>query len=308
MNRPAARLLPPLACWLCVASGCIAINRPPAVPMDSAASLFEKAQITYKVDAGRQQAPVSVARIEGQLVSYQQMPSGPLAGDTQGTLEIEYPHPRQRDGYALAKVTIRTKFPAGPAGAEQSFSEKMVDGVRQTPVIGKMVPGTSVVEEIWEYDVPRGQFDRAVSKMNTQRYFERHTKSEGQVEINARLDGNKVNKSWNRVDDLDQIMLDARAHGRLVSYKRSGSADQATYPPPESVAAYRAYAAQDAAHGAPSTGFLAGGPALPGVTANPQATSSHSGLDPRNIASKLWPKQREPVKVTRLPVVGVWNR
>ena len=45
--------------------------------LDSQAGIYDKAQIRYELDAGKLNVPLSVAHIEGQLVSYEQMPTLP---------------------------------------------------------------------------------------------------------------------------------------------------------------------------------------------------------------------------------------
>lgn len=289
---------------VCVTAGCMAINRPPAIPYDSAASLFEEAKLTYRVDAGKLQVPVSVARIEGQLVSYEQVPSSLRDRESSGVLEILYPHPNKREGYGLARVTIQSKLPSAiePPATKSSFTKMVSESARKVPVVGSMVATEHEAEETWELDVPRAQLDRIVTRMNDQRYFERRTTSTETVKILAELDGHEVEKAWNRIDEMDELMVTVRSHGRLVSYKRGEGVDQMAHPPANSVAAYRAYAAQDAAQGGPGSGFLAGGPVLPGVSADPSVPAGYGSVDPRTIAGP-GPTMPGAPQLTRLPNV-----
>src|SRR4051812_19655544 len=76
--------------------------------LDSRAGLFETAALVYRLDAGRQTAPLSVTRVEGQHVSYDEVPSSPLADQSVGTLSVTYPHPTLGKQAAAATVIVET--------------------------------------------------------------------------------------------------------------------------------------------------------------------------------------------------------
>lgn len=252
-----------LLCVLLGFVGCKASGyKGPAIPYDSAAALYEQAQLTYVVDASKLQVPISVAQIEGQHVSYQQVPSAIQQGRTLGRVEIEYPHPRGKSGYALARVTIESKFAS--EGEKPSVASRV-------PVVGQWIDPPTQVEEVWELDIPRSDLDRVVAQLNQVRYFDRDTKAPGPVSIEAKLDGRALNKSWERVPELDELMVAVRGHGHLVAYQRTPTTSMLAGPPPSSIAAYRAYAAEDARYAQRPQGYLAGGSALPGVAVNPSA-------------------------------------
>ncbi len=245
---------------LCAAAGCQPGYIKPPVPYDSASSYFDKAHIQYAVDASKLQVPVSVARIEGQLVSYQQVPSTVQHGGTIGNLEIEYPHPQGRQGFALARVKIESKFSAD--GTAPSLTS-------QIPIVGRWVQPPTQVQEIWELDIPRDQLDHAVASLNQKRFFERSTGGTGPVALETSIDGHAMNKTWESVPELDQLMVAVRTYGRLVSYQRTPTTDKMAGPPPASIEAYRAYAARDIGYGASADRYFSRGDTLPGVTANP---------------------------------------
>lgn len=241
--------------------GCKGGYTRPLVPIDSAAGMYEKARVSYEVDAGEMQVPVSVAKIEGQLVSYQQVPSSLQAGETLGRLEIEYPHPRGLNGYALARVTVESSF-AGKEGQTPSKTSKL-------PVVGAWTDPRTKTMEVWELDIPRSEFDRIVAALNQARYFDRSMDNPGPVSMAAKIDGNDVDKKWNRVAELDGLMVAVRGHGRLVTYNRTPTTDEVAGPVPKSVAAYRAYSAHDASFGPSPNAYVSSGYTLPGVSANP---------------------------------------
>lgn len=283
---------------LCVVCGCKAGYRPPAMPYDSAASLFEKANLSYEVDAGALKAPVAVARIEGQQVSYDQLPSTLEDRTTFGRLEIEYPHPGDMPGYALARVTVKSKFPETVAsGGKESLSDKWTASLRKAPLIGDAIDPPTQVEEVWELDLPRVGLDRAIAQLNQASYFERESQAEGPVKVTVKIDGQSVDKTWQRVPELDALMMAARSRGRLLSYKRSASAEKLAHRPPASIDAYRHYARLDSARGA--TGFAAAGSAAPAISANPQLPPpAYPVVDPRFAPGG---GGVDPARIARLP-------
>src|SRR5271168_1909979 len=112
VNRPATWLV-----WLLAASplgsGCSWWNHP-RPQLDSMAGLYDRASIVYRLDASQLCEPLAVARIEGQLVAYQELPTAPVANSAVGTLTIKYPHPAGVPNCALAEVVIETRKPDGP--------------------------------------------------------------------------------------------------------------------------------------------------------------------------------------------------
>jgi hypothetical protein len=272
-----------LAALLVVAAigcGCTSNFLASKVPFDSAASLYDQARISYQIDAGKLQVPVSVARIEGQLVYYQEVPSSLTPNSTIGKLEIEYPHPRGLAGYALARVSIQSSYPERKPvadDAKSAINERLSETVSQLPLVGTFASSAAAeVDEIWELDVPRIELDRIVFDLNQEGYFGREAKS-GPVAIRAKIDGHSVARSWERLSVLDRMMVEVRSHGRLISYKRTPGSDKLAGPPPASLAAYRDYAARDASTGQMADRYLAGGPSYPGVSADPHSRSSLHG-------------------------------
>src|SRR5690606_19975863 len=72
-------------------------KRPPEQPETS---------ITYELDAGKLNVPLAVARIEGQSVSYDQLPGSLWPERTVGKLHVTYPHADAPEGCARAEVRI----------------------------------------------------------------------------------------------------------------------------------------------------------------------------------------------------------
>jgi hypothetical protein len=226
-------------------------DRRPKVPIDSAAGLFDTAKIEYKLDAGQLNLPLAVTRVEGQLVSYDQVPSDPRRDSSIGTLKIEYPHPEGRQGYARARLEISSTAPnAGsaptPASSEKNDStwSKVAHTMNPKRLWTAATERTAKVDEAWELDIPRARLDKAITSLNQAGYFDSKSKGIDGVAINAKVDGKQLNKSWQQVPDLNELMLEVRNQGRLVAYTRPAG-DPATPNQPSSIAAYQHYAEQD---------------------------------------------------------------
>jgi hypothetical protein len=292
--------------WTAFLCGCKAGYLPPKVPYDSAASLYDRARVLYQVDAGKLQVPVSVARIEGQHVSYQQIPSSATSKSTLGRLEIAYPHPRGLKGYALARVTIQSRYPEAaplPSSTDEVLAARIAETVAQVPLVGSAVAPTAEVEETWEMDVPRAELDRVVAELNQRGFYERKSAATGPVGIETSIDGHNVKKSWDRVPELDALMVAVRSRGRLIAYHRNARADRLAGPTPDSVLAYRAYAGQDARGGGLVNAYVAGGPAFPGVSADPQSMPGPTPGSGAYIAQAPVVQNR----TARLPSVSPWG-
>jgi hypothetical protein len=213
--------------------------RPHAVPLDSAAGMFDSAKIVYQVDAGQLCEPLAMARIEGQLVSYEQTPSAPLPNHSTGKLTVEYPHPQGKPGFALARVDVISRVPA-PTQADKSTAKLLAHGIEWG--WRKVVPETNPADmssETWTLDIPKSHFDLAVGQLNNTGYFTVAKHGAPGVEIQTRLDGKTLDKRWRRVPELDALMLRARNAGQLVAYHRATSDNSRRPQEFASVAAYK---------------------------------------------------------------------
>lgn len=238
------------AAWVAtVGSGCSIVDRRPTVPIDSAAGLYDSAKIEYKLDAGQLNLPLAVTRVEGQLVSYDQVPSNPRRDKSIGTLKIEYPHPDGRPGVARARLEISSTAPgasaaAATAGGTNSSWSKVANTLSPKRLWTSATSRQPKVDEAWELDIPRSHLDEAVTSLNRSGYFDTRQKGIEGVAVAARVDGKQLNKSWRQVPELNELMLMVRNQGRLVSYARE--ADSPASPnPPSSLAIYERYRQQD---------------------------------------------------------------
>lgn len=251
------------------ASGCIQFGG--SVPRDASAGLFEEAAISYRVDAGKEGLAMAAARIEGQLVSYDQVPSTPRSDHSVGRLTLQYPHPRGVDGMALARVEINSKWHTTPDGEVQTVDQSALSTRLTTALAEGKWPGKTTAGELhesWELDIPKAQLDRIVADLNGAGYFGKQRKSKSGIELAARIDGGQVTKAWEQVPELDLLMRRVRSEGQLIAYHRTPGVKKPGEHAFSSVAAYQALGhnanphavAQGAMPMTPANGYVATGP------------------------------------------------
>lgn len=257
MNRPCLRSMGYLLLTL-AASGCHFMDEVRRPRVDTAGGMYDKATINYKLDASRLGEPMALARIEGQLVSYDPQPSAPEAGTAVATLKVIYPHPDGLAGFAQAEVTVQSKL--SKAMLKAAAKEPALSGARWK------VAGLKEDEldyEIWRFDLPKIELDRGIGSLTATGFFSTGPANDAGVEVDARMDNVHRAKGWKQVAGLDAIMLRVRRSGQLVSYRRAPSVAGA--PRATSVDAYRALVGSD---GRP-VAQMAAVPGQPPVTTAP---------------------------------------
>lgn len=235
------------AVCLAASVGCRSTRQ--AEPLDGLAGNYEKAKLEYKIDAGKLNVPIELARIEGQAVSYDHIGSMPLPEQATGTLTLEYPHPEKHIGFVKARLEIRSQDAAKLHAAETSTKKRWLWG---TAWLRKSKPEPAAdpeaVVEVWEVDVPRGELDQALAALNHQGYFKPDVEGRGGVDLCVKLGPREATKRWQQVAQLDALMLRARGHGRLVAYNRPHAQSSA---PPSAMLAYQQWQQPAALAGAP---------------------------------------------------------
>ncbi|HXT57044.1 MAG TPA: hypothetical protein VN699_00345 [Pirellulales bacterium] len=211
------------------ASGCQSLN-PRSVQIDAASGRFQSAQLTYQVDTGRLSQPIQTARIEGQQVSYQQLPSSPLPDRSKARLSVQYPHPNGRAGFALAEVIVEAdgRPEKTSSGAGQSTFQHIVGSFKDA--MNDILPGMvydSGVREAWALDVSKEQLDLLVGGLANSGYFQYGPAPTPGIEVFTRLDGKIIRKNWRQVPELDAFIERVRHEGKLVSYVRPASSQGA---------------------------------------------------------------------------------
>jgi hypothetical protein len=217
------------AVLLAGASGCESLN-PRSVQIDAASGRFQAAQLTYQLDTGRLSQPIQTARIEGQQVSYQQLPSSPLADRSQARLSVQYPHPNGKAGFALAEVVIESdgRPERSSSGAGKSTFQRMVGSFKDT--MNDILPGMvhdSGVREAWALDVSKEELDLLVGGLANSGYFQYGPAPTPGIEVFTRLDGKIIRKNWRQVPELDAFIERVRHEGKLVSYVRPPNSEGA---------------------------------------------------------------------------------
>lgn len=187
-----------------IAAGCSAL--PNRTQIDSASGLFDKAKLTYRAEfPSVQGTTVQVAAANpgaAQLTSYSPAGQPQASGNCQGTLEIIYPHPGKREGYALVKVTMgsEAKAVSKPTGWRRLFPWPSAD--------------RNSGQETYSMDIPRSELDHIVGKLQQTGYFEKGTSSQKAADLATQIDGANVRRSWDRIAELDALLARVYAAGR----------------------------------------------------------------------------------------------
>jgi len=173
--------------------------------------------IRYRVDAQKQRLPVAVARIEGQLVSYETHSATNETTDSLGVLEIIYPHPHGRSGYALARVNVGEEVHDDRLSGSKSGWLGLVGAGKDA----KDVAG----HESWELDISKSEMDQLIARLRQSQFFGPTEYSSSGVKLTTRLDGEKTTKSWSQIPEYDALIQRVRHDGLLVSYRRNEALD-----------------------------------------------------------------------------------
>jgi hypothetical protein len=220
-------------------AGCAAIKggKP---RLDSAGGMFDKAQVSYRVEAARINQASPSRGVEGQLVSYQSPVVGRLPAGAMADVQIEFPHPEKRDGYA--QVTVRVEAPHGQESAQGKWWTKVI---RWSPLKGR----DATVVETWVLDIPQNELSGIINDLHNSGYFTSYAKTAAGAQIQTQLDGAKVAKAWRQVPQLDALVVRVRTQGRLLSNPKGPASTLfkgLAGPAPSSVVAYRKLEETDA--------------------------------------------------------------
>ncbi len=199
--------------------------------------LYDKASIVYRLDASQLCESLAVARIEGQLVAYQELPTAPVPNSAVGTLTITYPHPAGVPGCALAEVVIETRKPDGPDADIQAGKKPSKWSVMMSRFEDKSKKNRAY--EYWTFALPKADLDQAIGKLDENGYFTVAKVTQPGVDVAAQVDKQVMHKTWKQVPELDAIMLRVRKSGELVNYRRDPTLAQQARSLVTSVDAYR---------------------------------------------------------------------
>jgi hypothetical protein len=246
---------------LLAASGCSSVSGwVKGAP--GSAGVYDKVSLTYRTPSAQVNATVAAARaVEGQLVSYQQPAPAVVPNGREAILEITYPHPEGKEGYALVQVLIPrvSEEPAAPTSWEKMMGIRRDDD-----------PVLSGKRSTYNLDIPWSELEQLMTSMREAGYFTSKKAESPTTHLTTRLDGMRVHKNWNQVPQLDALVArvyqeGAPAGAATGSSSAGGSAtasdeaaaaaavpiaSEAAGEPLSSLNAYRAVVAGDNARGA----------------------------------------------------------
>lgn len=205
------------------------------VPLDASAGFYESASIVYRLDAGKLEQPLDVARVEGQKVVYEQVASSPLSDQSIGTLTITYPHPGGRTGWAQAKFALdSTPTKSTPATNWNPFRKKP----KGPPPPTAITTVQAEVHEVWVLDIPSAESDTVFKLLTAQSFYNKDRPNAQDAQLTVTINGNQARKNWDQVVELNTLAQRVRREGRLASYARPGVLAGLPDNPITSIAAY----------------------------------------------------------------------
>jgi hypothetical protein len=202
---------------VCLLAGCSSLkwNK---VPRDASAGFYQSASLTYRLDAGKLQQPLDVARVDGQNVSYEQVASSPLPDQSVGTLSLIYPHPSGRMGYAQVKFTLESAHTKSTTPKSWNPFKKTPPGPPQPVSFSGAQPE---VHEVWVLDIPSGESDQYFKLLSTHNFFNTERPAAGDAaQLTVKLNGGEVHKNWDQLPELNALVQRVRREGRLAVYER----------------------------------------------------------------------------------------
>lgn len=273
---------------LAASAGC-SVFQSHELRIDAAAGMYETAALDYRVDGGQLSEPLTVARIAGQQVTHQRLPSTPHPDCSVARLTIRYPHPAGKKGYALAKLFVETRTPVDPAAqAKKAVWEQWGDAIVTTA--RDIVPGMKASDDLfetWSLDISKADLDRAIAGMMQSGYFVNPSKTSIGVKLTAQVDKFEAVKSWTHEPELDILMERVRRQGLLLSYEH----------PLEAAGPMAAVAGGNDGKGAMLVSHNEEGPAL--VPAGPQSNAYQYPAEP--AAPSVSPRYTPPAPSTVQP-------
>ena len=220
-----------VGCSLALAplTACSSMTRGPLVALDKTAGTYREAELVYEVPLGKLGLGPVVPHYEGQLVAYQPLPTAPPGTRCGARLEVEYPHPDGRSDVGKVRLTIRTArqrsasaaTAAAGTQADPSGGLSFTETIESMPVVGDLLVSGPKATETWEWDAPKSQIDRLLADLAYHGYFDRLNLPNQVADIDARIDGRRVARSWQRIPSFESFMQEARHYGRLVAYESS---------------------------------------------------------------------------------------
>lgn len=193
--------------------GCASWQR---APLDATAGLYDEATLRYEIDAAKLGTPMVAARVEAQQVSYDAIPTTPVAGQCTGVLVVEYPCAEAAPGMARATVEVHA------AEARIVAGENMAAALWRR--VRRRAGGGGQTHEKWVLDIPRSQLDAVVERLNQGGFFGEQAEVPGGVELAVTLSGAKTKKTWTQLPELDALVTRVRGQGQLVEYERPAGA------------------------------------------------------------------------------------
>ncbi len=195
-----------------------------------------RVDIVYRLDASRLNLPVAVARVEGQLVSYEEV-AGTLSPDrTIGRLRIVYPCAEAPADFARAEVQIDAA-PLPKISQLDNPTTIRSTWLRRFPSSRKSSPDAS--HETWILDLPKAELDELMAVLASPGRVRSNDRHAAGADLTTTFNGHQYCSACQPVPELDALMRCIRDHGQLVSYSHPLTAQSRMIRESSAVALFR---------------------------------------------------------------------
>lgn len=208
------------------------------MPLDASTGFYQSATLEYRIDAGKLQQPLDVARVQGQRLWYEQVASSPLPDESTGTLSITYPHPSGRSDVAQVKFVLESH----PAQESASKSWNPItrfwpsDDQKRSTRISTSQPE---LHETWVMDIGSAESDGYFKVLGAQSFYDTQRPEAGAAQVTMTINGKRIEKNWDSIPQLNLLVQRVRREGQLVAYARPGVLAGRQ---PQAITSVRAYA------------------------------------------------------------------
>ena len=190
------------------------------MPLDASAGFYQSASIVYRLDAGKMEQPLDVARVEGRKIHFEQVASSPLADQSIGKLTVTFPHPGGRPGLAQVKFAIDSTPAKAPKPAATRSWNPLSRRPPTPPAPKALVTSQPEIHEMWVLDIPAAESDQYFKLLAAQSFYNTERPGSGAAQLTVTINGNQVQKPWEQVPQLGALAQRVRRDGRLVAYSR----------------------------------------------------------------------------------------
>lgn len=158
----------------------------------------ESILLTYRTDSGRL----------NQSAAEENSNAKPVPAFTTSTLQIQYPHPQDINGYARVTATFESRTDDDTDGSLWSIIKGKDSESKPTP---------PQFHEAWIADIRDWQLASLIADLKKKDFFRRVKVLDSDSHIRVEINGSTVSKEFPPIAELDRLLITIRQEGRPAS-------------------------------------------------------------------------------------------